>query len=99
MTANARVESTVGTSRLWKSTSAGTLGYSHAGTTQASHAMVSRLTEKSKTVDPAAVEELDVPTVTSQSAKTTQKSGFVDRQSQPRVATQCLICKQRKTDV
>ena len=51
MTARARVESTVGTKRLWKSTSAGTLGYSQAGTTQASQAMVSRFTEKSKIVD------------------------------------------------
>ena len=62
--ARARVESTVGTRRLWKSTSAGTLGYSHAGTTHASHAMVYRLTVKSKTVDPAAAEEPEFPTVT-----------------------------------
>ncbi len=82
MTAKARVESTVGTSRLWKSTSAGTLGYSHAGTTQASHAMVSRLTEKSKTVDPDAVEELEVPTVTNQHVKTTQKDDIEDRRSE-----------------
>ena len=79
MMAKARVESTVGTSRLWKSTSAGTFGYSHAGTTQGSHAMVSRLTEKSKTVDPAAVEELEVPTVTAQPVTTTQKDGVEDR--------------------
>lgn len=82
MTARARVESTVGTSRLWKSTSAGTLGYSHAGTTQASHAIVSRLTEKSKTVDPAAVEELEVPTVTDQHVKATQNDDVLDKLGQ-----------------